>query len=689
MSEPRTPRTPSAPTGARFRVRYATVLVVTMVALVGGPSSFLVARSYVETRAHVKTLSHAIFREVSGSLVARTQSRLALAQASLTMLESEPLAASDEGERERELVERFTGLLHSSAGFDRVAYGAADGSFVGVRRRRDESLEVTTGRGDFDPRLRAWYQEAARARHRVWVRPAGFAADRVPGVSCAAPVFDAQGGLVGVFAVDYELDSLSRFAARLVFSRRARVFVATPNGEIVARSWTEAPASSTATATHRVQRFEDLGDLVVARFGGEIARLGRMRPDERVRHLDFEHAGESWHGTVTSFEVERGIVWYVGAVAPESDFLGPVIAENRLQALAGGLGLVVAIVIAIVLARRVSSPIERLTREMERVERLELEADLTGMRSRFTELDRMGEALDRMEVGLASFARFVPKELVRSLIGSGRAAGLGGEVRELTVFFSDVAGFTTLAEDLAPDDLVRNLGAYFETLTQVLGDRRGTVDKFLGDGVMAFWGAPTDDPAHAANACVAAVLAQRELVRFAAGAEGGWMHGTHTRMGLATGPVVVGTIGTADVMNYTVMGDVANLASRLEGLSKQYGTRVLAAEATVRAAGDAVIARTVDLVAVKGKRHGIRVHELLGLPDDPDADAMRALGAATDRAFELYRSRAFAEAVAAYGEVLEMRPHDPVAAQMRARCERYAASPPPPDWSGVHVATSK
>jgi adenylate cyclase len=303
----------------------------------------------------------------------------------------------------------------------------------------------------------------------------------------------------------------------------------------------------------------------------------------------------------------------------------------------------------------------------------------------------MDDALRRMKTGLSSFARYVPRDVVRSLLGSGGEAKLAGEVKTLTVFFSDIAGFTTLAEQMPPDALVELLGGYFDESTRILADKRGTVDKFIGDGIMAFWGAPEALPGgpdeHAALACEAAVLYQRRIRELREEGEA-WAQSVSVRIGLATGPVLVGNIGSHERMNYTVMGDTVNLAARLEGLCKAYGVGILVAEATYTLARERVVGRPVDVVAVKGKAQGTKVYEMLALRADAD-EVTRRVEELSEQAFAAYVGRDFSVCAARLAEVLALRPGDKAAEVLLGRAEGYQKNPPPPEWSGVYVATEK
>jgi adenylate cyclase len=381
--------------------------------------------------------------------------------------------------------------------------------------------------------------------------------------------------------------------------------------------------------------------------------------------------------------LDETAAWHVLAFAPEADFTTGLRGRVVSSLLISLIAVVVAVVVAWVLARRVSKPLVGLAGEMAKVGEFRIEDGRAPPPSMFREIEMMNVALARMKSGLRSFARYVPRDLVRAVVASGQPAELSGDTRELTIYFSDLAGFTSLAESRTPDELVKMLGQYFDDMSQIIASEQGTLDKYLGDGIMAFWGAPLPLPAHAARACAAALRCHRRVRELEARGVS-----LAARIGIATGDVLVGNIGSTERMNYTVMGDTANLASRLEGLNKQYGTQLMISEATFEQARGEIVARPIDVVAVKGKVRGVRVYELLALASDGDALA-EALAADATAALEAYLARRFDEAIAAWDRVLARRPGDRAALVLRERAARLLASPPGPDWTGVTVATEK
>ncbi len=276
------------------------------------------------------------------------------------------------------------------------------------------------------------------------------------------------------------------------------------------------------------------------------------------------------------------------------------------------------------------------------------------------------------------FKHYLSPHVIDRILRDPSLLKLGGERREITAFFSDVAGFTTVSEKLAPEELSALLNEYLSAMTDIILDEGGTLDKYEGDAIIAFWNAPLDQPDHAARACRAALRCQETLTRMGPHFRERYGHELRMRIGLNSGPVAVGNMGSTRRFDYTALGDTMNLASRLEGACKAYGICLLAGPETRERAADGFAWREVDRLRVVGKREPVRVFELVGergALDAPSEGRLEAFG----RALEAYRSRDFGRAL----DLFRGGDGDPVASVYAGRCERFLQEPPPADWDGV------
>jgi adenylate cyclase len=288
-----------------------------------------------------------------------------------------------------------------------------------------------------------------------------------------------------------------------------------------------------------------------------------------------------------------------------------------------------------------------------------------------------------------ALGRYTSPALVRTLLERRELLDrFGGARQELTVYFSDIRGFTTLSEGLEPERLVELLNEYLSAQTEVVERHGGYVDKYVGDAIMAVWGAPVPAHDHAARACRAALELRERLAALRPGWRDRYGVELHARAGVNTCQAVAGNVGSRRKANYTVLGDGVNLASRLEGANKAFGTEILVGDGTRAAAGDGFVFRAVDLLRVKGKRTGVPVHELVGTAAAlPPAEIARVL--AWEGAVADYRARRFERARGAFSALLRERSEDPVARLYVERCEALLAAPPPPEWDGVHELADK
>ena len=296
----------------------------------------------------------------------------------------------------------------------------------------------------------------------------------------------------------------------------------------------------------------------------------------------------------------------------------------------------------------------------------------------------------------SAFARYLNPHYVRQLASNPGLLKLGGEMREMTLMFCDIRGFTTLSERFNAHDLTRFLNSFLTPMTTIIRDASGTVDKYMGDAIMAFWNAPIDDPVHAENACRAALAMRGELVRLNrewqadATVQGQPFHEVKIGIGLNTGDCCVGNLGSDQQFNYSVIGDDVNLCSRLEGQTKTYGVDIVIGERTA-AEAPAFATLELDLIRVKGKTKPVHIYALIGDETAAIDPAFSALTVQHDAMLAAYRARNWAEARARLGACRAQGPDSLQAFYdlYEERIAAFEAEPPPADWDGVFVALTK
>ena len=289
----------------------------------------------------------------------------------------------------------------------------------------------------------------------------------------------------------------------------------------------------------------------------------------------------------------------------------------------------------------------------------------------------------------AMFSRFVSKDVVQYMLDNPDLVRPGGTKTELTIFFSDVAGFTTISEGLSPEDLVILLNEYLGAMTDLLFEYGGTLDKFIGDAVMAFWNFPKKQEDHAVKAVLCAIAMQKKIKELQVDWARRGFPKVAARCGINTQDVVVGYMGSQKAqMNFTCMGDGVNLASRLEGANKEYGTMMMVSDNTYQRVKHAVRGRFLDFLAVKGKKEPVKVHELVcKIGDEPEGWFEKT--ELYDKAIQLHLERKWDEAIATFEEVLKLDPNDGPSKTYITRCNEYKVNPPPEGWDGRYILTHK
>ncbi|SDH19440.1 adenylate cyclase [Bradyrhizobium sp. Rc2d] len=284
-----------------------------------------------------------------------------------------------------------------------------------------------------------------------------------------------------------------------------------------------------------------------------------------------------------------------------------------------------------------------------------------------------------------SFALYLAPEVINTMVASGKMPALGGEMRNVTMFFSDLSGFSSIAERMTPGELVTLMNEYLSAMTDIIEGHGGYVDKYIGDSIVAMFGAPADDPAHARNAVHAALECHQKLAELNADNPAFAGHGLSHRIGLNSGEAVVGNIGSRRRFNYTVMSDTVNVASRLEGANKYYGTAIMASETTMAQTGGTFAWRELDAIRVMGRGEAIRVFEPLAERGAESAEQTK-VAAAYAEGLACWRAKDFAKAADAFDGVAKI---DPPSSMFAERARTLIANTPPPDWTPVNTLEGK
>jgi class 3 adenylate cyclase len=338
------------------------------------------------------------------------------------------------------------------------------------------------------------------------------------------------------------------------------------------------------------------------------------------------------------------------------------------------------------LAGRMAKPMEALAVDIAAI----CQGDIRpsgSIDTNICEIAELGRGIEILKAGLITLRRYSPHQLVDQIVRTRREAELFVERRELTLFFSDIEGFTTISETLLPNQMLALTSDFLASFTKAIQAHSGNVDKFIGDSVMAFWNAPLPEKDHALLACLAALDCQEAINQINSRSIASGLPAIRARIGIHSGMALVGNIGSEDRMNYTAMGDTVNLASRLEGANKQYGTTIMISESTKIAAGSGIETRPIDLVAVKGKSNAIMVHELIGQSGQISAQLLRKIEL-TKQGWNHYIAKQFKESRLCYASVIAETGEDPLARLFIERCAGLEAHPPGNDWIGeMHMTT--
>lgn len=534
-----------------------------------------------------------------------------------------------------------------------------------------------------DPTEHATYRTPARRGRNFWTDLHWSHLDthlpqekRRVVLSALQPLQDQNGELVGVIKVSLSTERLNQQMAHS--PDRHHLFLCDPRGRLIA-----------TTQTAQQPQVQEDDELRYPHHLAEVEQASKLaagvEEDGRFRSGSFEQGGRTYLATLVSVDEPGDETldtwdWALGIVVAEEVYSGPLRASWTQGLAIMGVAFLLLFLGGTRVLGWLRDDLGRMRETTQELERFRFEA--TEHRPHFPDSAEVLAGLESAKTVVRSMGKYLPMELVEQLYALNREPRLGGESRYVTLMFTDVEGFTTLAEGLDPDRLARCLGLYFQAMAGPILEHEGVIDKFIGDAVMAMWNAPREVENHEVKACRAAWACHQVVSDLFQSNSWEGNPPLPTRFGLHCATVMVGHFGAPERMDYTSLGDGVNLAARLEGLNKVYGTRILVSQAVVEQAAGSFCFRKLDKVAVKGKVEGITVYELVG----ELGQGLQSSHRLYEEALELYFQGAFQEAS---DKLEERRQDDPPSQVLYERCGRFLESPPPPDWDGTYQALSK
>ncbi|MBI5273934.1 MAG: hypothetical protein HY860_02635 [Chlamydiales bacterium] len=661
----------------RFQVDILTALLL----LIGCSSIFIISFTYSKMSKSILEFSKGTIQRASSSSVEKVNDLITNAQQLVTLAsgffaDKDPITAQDPN-----LIQ----FLLNAASFPLVdAFYAADkdGNFIGVFDFSERSgtqhsffskkqlpantlfgLAIQTPDGkeywyykdkdfndiateefsikSFDPRERPWYIGAQKTHGLYWSDIYRFFNFDEDGLTTSTTLLNKQGELQAIIGVDLSLDILSQFLAKEQIGVHGKVFILDQHGKVIIPT-NHKPLTGVIT--------QDVLDHVYQNYlttheGGFVLTINK----------------EDFLASAAKVSLLTDKYWIVITTAPMLDFFSELLDSQQISYIISFIVLLIACLVAYFFSRRISIPITTLAHEVDKITQLDFSSNVR-VKSNIKEIIIMDSSIYAMKVALQSFAKYVPKKVIEQLIQQGNTISLGGVKQNVTVFFSDIEDFTKISETISTELLMNLLAQYFDGMSKIILSNVGTIDKYIGDSIMAFWGAPTILQDHSKQACICALLCKQFIMNFNKEEERKHLPMFQTRIGIHTGDVIVGNIGTSERMNYTIIGDAVNTASRLQVANKTYHTTIIISEDVLLKANHQFLVRPLDAASIRGKQEKIKIYELLDRKDSPVfqdtyADHVILCDLFTE-AYHIFENKDLGKAKKLFEEILTRFPED-------------------------------
>ena len=539
------------------------------------------------------------------------------------------------------------------------------------RNERFQPIAHISGDAAFDSRTRDWYQGAIAEPDSVfWTSIYRFENDGMLGITIARAVTDRDGNVRAVLGADIALQDLSGFLSDRNLAEGSVPLIIDDDGQLVAYPFALELRKGADEETDSLPRISDLeAEWLRDAYQGLRDGTAHIRNNGNVDYALSTTNGSVYLTHQQSFPPEFGLEWTLFIVVPEATLLA---SAQRLLSESVVISLIILCVAAFavwLLARQLFVPLRLLERNTRRIKKLQLD-DVKHVRSHFREIQALDQAIWSMKRGLQRLEKFVPADVARQLIESGDEIKLGGELRDLSLLFTGTARLSVLCRQLPPERVTRLLAAQFDRFSQVILDLNGTIDNYLGESVMAFWGAPVVSENGTERACLAALACRRLEAELYADWSETESAPPHNLYSVHRGEAIVGTIGSSQRMSYTALGDNVALGLQLRRLNHRYGTRILVSDAARRQVADRFWFRRVDLLPLEDGRTWMPVFELVDERRQALAPGQAEFIERYEAALAALQAARWEQAAELFESLASEYPDEPSVALMLGRCER-------------------
>jgi len=692
-----------------LHVNIATLIAVLLATVVGGIVYYDQSRgrqmALIEAQAAFQSFGETLRSELR-ALRGPIESVVEATAAMVDMMPPDTLFSVD-------MVDLLARRIQETDGLYALYYGDEDGNFVlvfnlaisapgadadflaWIIRRVDETsidqtvvmlnddLEIlstnTRQNNGYDPRIRPWYHAAMQSDAAIQTAPYIYFETNDIGITIARQVRSGNGVVGG----DLTLGTMSDLLGKHRLSENSIAVIFNEAGSVLAAAEIDHVLTIRRRDDRPVVQQQSLATIGDAPYGA-LSRLFASGVRDGVHEA--EENGHDWVIWLSPISLGQGAPALLSIASPAAEVNAQVDRRFRIGLLIAFGGLASGLLLTWAVAKAISRPIGRLTDEAYQMRTFDL-SDRSPIDSRILEVHKLSQAVLTLKRSLKDFARYVPAQLVRRLVSGEMSADIGGVRSEVTLLFTDIQDFTAISETTEPMALMQEVSDYLATITKPLTDNGGTIDKYIGDAVMAMWNAPVAQPDHVEQACRAALAANAAIGPLNASRVATGRQPLLTRFGLHVGEAVVGNVGSPDRMNYTILGATVNLAARLEGLNKYLGTTILISDAVEARTRGTFLTRPVDRVRPKGASVPVTVHELID--HSPASEDQAAFLASWRDCYALFLERDWTAALDTLQAHIERHPGDAPARALRQRAEHYARTPPPPDWDGVFDVDEK